>query len=416
LYSDGAPGALRGSRPYFDDPYTTSFEASVSARRDDERGHWVALDRSFFYPEGGGQESDRGTLSGTDVLDVQEDEEGEVWHLVAGAIPDAVEARIDAARRHSNRRQHTGQHILSQAFLRLLEVETVSSRLGGDVGTIDLARPSLTWEEVERVEREANRVAWEDRPVMSRLVDAAQLEREALRRLPKVEGLVRLVEVTDWDLSPCGGTHCTRTGEVGLIKVRRWEKNRGGVRLEFVCGDRALADYQRRVRALSEVAARRNTGEAEVLDVLDRAAGERDGLRKQVKRLTEELAQIEGRLLAQEHKDSGEVVLCRVFDDRPPDGLRALCRALTAAGAERVVLAARAPSPLVLVGRPRGAGDSEDLRAWLPLLIFTSRGKGGGGADELQVTAADGLAAEVAAEKLAAQWRERITAPPEEAE
>src|SRR5262249_23047648 len=318
--------AWKGVRPYYDDPYTTKFSASVTGRRTDERGTWVKLDRSYFYPESGGQEADRGALSGVALRDVQDDDTGDVWHLFSGPVPDSVEGEIDDERRNSNRRQHTGQHILSQAFIRVLGAETLSSRLGDDIGTVDLDRPNLTWEDVDRVEGATNQVLWENRAVTSNIVDASELDRFPMRKPPKVEGPVRLVVVDDWDVSPCGGTHCTRTGEVGLVKVRRWEKFKGGVRVEFVCGDRALRDYGRRVRELVEVAGRRGTSDAEVLDVLERAASERDDLRKQLKRSGEELARAESAGLAAAHRESGEAVLMRVFDERSADDLRALCR------------------------------------------------------------------------------------------
>jgi len=403
VFQEGA-GAWKGVRPYYEDPYTTRFEASVTGRRDDERGSWVKLDRSFFYPESGGQESDRGLLSGVAVLDVQEDAEGAVWHLVAGPVPDRVEAEIDAERRHSNRRQHTGQHILSQAFIRVLDAETLSSRLGDDIGTIDLDRAALTWEDVERVELAANQVVWENRAVESQITDGSELERLPLRKPPKVVGPVRLVVVDDWDVSPCGGTHCGRTGEVGSIKVRRWEKHRGGVRVEFVCGDRALRDHARRVRALVEAAGRRGTGDAEVIDVLERAAAERDDLRKDLKRAGEELARAESASLAAAHAASGEAVLLRVYDSRPSDELRALARALTTAGVARVVLATRGPAPFVVASRPRAEG-GEDLRRLLPVLKEACGGRGGGGPDEIQGPAAGPDAAARGAEALAAAWR-----------
>ena len=403
MFQAGA-GAWKGVRPYYEDPYTTRFTAAVAGRREDERGSWVRLDRSFFYPESGGQEADRGSLSGVRVLDVQEDAEGAVWHLMSGPVPDQVEAEIDAERRHSNRRQHTGQHILSQAFIRVLDAETLSSRLGDDVGTIDLERGALTWEEIERVELAANQVVWENRVVESRIVDGSELERLPLRKPPKVVGPVRLVVVADWDVSPCGGTHCTRTGEIGSIKVRRWEKHRGGVRVEFVCGDRALRDHGRRVRALVEAASRRGTGDAEVIDVLERAAIERDDLRKELKRTGEELARAESAGMAAAHRDSGEAVLLRVCDGRPADEVRALARALTTAGVERVVLATRAPAPFVVASRPRAEG-GEDLRQWLPLLKEACGGRGGGGPDEIQGPATSADAAAQAAERIAAAWR-----------
>ena len=399
----GGGGSEGAARPYFDDPYTTRFAAAVTARRRDASGLWVALDRTCFYPESGGQEADRGSLSGVPVLDVQEDADGVAWHRVERDVPDAVEAEIDAERRASNRRQHTGQHVLSQAFLRVLGANTVSSHLGDDGGTLDFDRPSLTWEEAERVEAAANRVVWEDRPVVSRLVAAADLGRYALRRPPKVEGTVRLLEIEGWDVSACGGTHCTRTGEIGAIKIRGWERIRGHVRVEFVCGDRALRDHAWRVRQLVEAGQRRNTGDREVIEVLERALAEREELRKQVKSLETQLARAEAAELAAGHRVSGESVLCRVFDERSPDALRVLARQLTGLGLERVVVAARGPTPFVVAGRPRGG--AEDLRRWLPLLLERSRGRGGGAADEVQVTAADGAAAAAAAAALAQQWR-----------
>jgi alanyl-tRNA synthetase len=396
-------------RPYYSDPYTTRFRASVTGQRTDERGSWVKLDRSYFYPESGGQEADRGSLSGVLVLDVQDDEAGDVWHLVAGAVPEAVEAEIDAERRHSNRRQHTGQHILSQAFIRVLGAETLSSRLGDDIGTVDLDRPNLTWDDVDKVERATNQVLWENREVTSHIVDATEMDRFPMRKPPKVEGPVRLVVVDDWDVSPCGGTHCTRTGEVGLVKVRRWERFKGGVRVEFVCGDRALRDYARRVRELVDVAGRRGTGDGEVLDVLERAAAERDELRKQLKRVGEELARAESASLATAHRESGEKVLLRVYDERSSDDLRALCRALTQGGVARVVLATRGPSAFVIAGRPRD-DKAFDMRTLLPALKEAAGGRGGGGPDEIQAPFADGAVAASAAQHLAEEWSRALSA------
>jgi phosphoribosylformimino-5-aminoimidazole carboxamide ribonucleotide (ProFAR) isomerase len=194
-----------------------------------------------------------------------------------------VPATIDAGRRRGNRQQHTGQHVLSQAFERVLKAYTVSSRLGEFEGTIDLDRADLTWEDVERVEDAANAVVFDDRPVQSLIVQPAEISGYALRKPPKVDGPVRLIVVPEWDVSPCGGTHCTRTGEIGPIKVRRWEKWKGGVRVEFVCGVRALADYQDRTRALVDAALRHHTSDREVIDVLERGAQEKLALARQVK-------------------------------------------------------------------------------------------------------------------------------------
>jgi alanyl-tRNA synthetase len=397
MSSEGATSVVR---PYFDDPYTTVFEATVVAERTDGRGRWVALERSWFYPTGGGQECDLGTLGRAAVIDVEEDEAGAVWHLLApGSVPgdagpavgDRVAATIDAIRRQSNRQQHTGQHVLSQAFERVLGAETKSSRLGEFEGTIDLDRADLSWDDVHRVEEAANAIVFDDRPVTSIVVQPADLAAYPLRKAPKVAGPVRLIVVPDWDASPCGGTHVTRTGEIGPIKVRRWEKWKGGVRVEFVCGLRAMADYQDRVRAMAEAGLRRGTGDRDLIAVLERAADERLVLAKQLKRLGEELARAEATAWAARRKAEGADPAAAWGDlvsDRDSAALKALAVRAIEAGAPMVVIATLAPEPVLVVARRRDVSGL-DLRTLAPDLIATCAGRGGGGPDLLTVVAAD---------------------------
>ncbi len=392
MSSEGATPAVR---PYFDDPYTTVFEATVVAERADARGRWVALERSWFYPTGGGQECDLGTLGAAAVIDVEEDEAGTVWHLLAAegpAVGASVPATIDAVRRQSNRQQHTGQHVLSQAFERLLGAETKSSRLGEFEGTIDLDRAELAWDDVHRVEEAANAIVFDDRPVASIVVQPADLAAYPLRKAPKVAGPVRLIVVPDWDASPCGGTHVTRTGEIGPIKVRRWEKWKGGVRVEFVCGLRALADYQDRVQAMVEAGLRRGTGDRDLIAVLERAADERVALAKQLKRLGEELARAEAAAWAARRAASADTDPAAgwadLVSDRDSAALKALAVRVIEAGAPLVVVATRAPEPVLVIARRRDV-PGLDLRTLAPDLIATAGGKGGGGPDLLTVVAGD---------------------------
>jgi alanyl-tRNA synthetase len=390
-------GGAAVGRPYFNDPYTTSFEATVTAEREDPRGRWVRLASSYFYPTGGGQECDLGTIGRAAVADVEEDASGDVWHLLSGdgpAVGEKVAATIDAGRRLSNRQQHTGQHVLSAAFEHVLDAYTASSRLGEFEGTIDLERPSLTWDEIERVEEAANGVVFEDRTVQSIVVPPERLGDYPLRKPPKVDGPVRLIVVTDYDVSPCGGTHCTRTGEIGPIKVRRWEKWKGGVRVEFVCGVRALADHQDRVRTLVEAALRAHTSDRDVVEQLERAAGERAALQKTIKRLGEELATAEAAVWAGERAsvDGADVpgeagAWTRRVAERDVSGLKALATAALERGAPLVIVAADAPEPALIVMRPRG--DGVDLREIAGALRDAARGKGGGGADLVTIVAAD---------------------------
>ena len=229
-------------RLYYDDAYNRDFDAAVV--RVDDRGNRQAvwLDRSSFYPTSGGQPFDTGTLGDARVVDVGV-EDDDVVHLVEGgaglAAGQPVHGRLDWARRFDHMQQHTGQHALSAAFVRSCNAQTVSFHLGRDVSTIDLAtEPSPA--QVAGAEDEANRVVWEDRPVTVSYAASDAAATLELRKPSAREGTLRLVEIEQFDLSACGGSHVRRTGEIGLIAVTGWERFKGGQRVDFVCGGRAL--------------------------------------------------------------------------------------------------------------------------------------------------------------------------------
>jgi alanyl-tRNA synthetase len=248
----------------------------------------VALDRTAFYPEGGGQPWDTGVLvatarSGTTlevmVERVEEDEAGEVWHFVRKPLPEGTEVvgRVDAERRMDHAQQHTGQHLLSAMFLREMGARTVSFHLGADSVMIDLALKDgiekLSEDELRRVEAEANRLIYEDRTVrlgwVSREEAEAMLARGDLRKLPefvdyRAGGPVRIVETTGVEFNACGGTHVGSTGAIGGLLVRRVEKVRQGWRVEFCCGLRAVRAARRDFEVLGGVARMLSVGAADV--------------------------------------------------------------------------------------------------------------------------------------------------------
>jgi alanyl-tRNA synthetase len=384
---------MASERRYYDDSYTTRFESSVAAEGEWQGRPAVELETTWFYPESGGQLPDRGTLGGAAVVDVQAAEDGRVWHVIEGGAPTgAVTGEIDWARRFDHMQQHTGQHVLSAAFEHVVDAPTLSSTLGAERSVIELGLPEIDWRTVARVEEAANRVLWEDREIRLHWTDAEGVKRFALRKPPKVEGRIRIVEVPDWDLSACGGTHTRRTGEVGIVKVVGWEKVRGNVRVAFQCGARALADHAWRTEALLEAAKRRTLKDRDLIAHLERALEERDALAKQLRELT-------GRLLAEDAKSKVGVPprgVAEWSDARPRDDARAFALACLTAGAPWVVSAAGAPDPVVVVARPRAEGP--DLKTLLPALLEAARGKGGGSPDQLQVAAADAAGARAAFE------------------
>ena len=233
-------------RLYYSQPATQAFDATVT--RTEPRGAHTAvwLDRTAFYPTSGGQPHDLGTLAGAPVVDVEDDEAGDVMHLVGAGAPQAgtaVHGAIDWTRRFDHMQQHTGQHLLSAVIEQLFSTRTVSFHLGSESSTIDLDR-ELTPAELARVEQDANAVIWRDAPVSIRFVTEEEAKQLPLRKEPARAGILRLIEIDGVDLSACGGTHVEQTGAIGQLALTTWERFKGGQRLEFLCGRRALAKFQ----------------------------------------------------------------------------------------------------------------------------------------------------------------------------
>ena len=261
-------------RLYYTDSYLREFDATVIDVHPRNAHVGVVLDRTAFYPTSGGQPHDTGTLNNLPVIDVLEDEEDRIVHVVAERLQGTVKGAVDWLRRFDHMQQHTGQHILSQACLRTLGAQTRAVHLGGEVSTLDLDRPEMSAEAVASAEDLANQIVFEDRPVLVREFEEADLVSLQLRRPPKKHGRIRVVEVEDFDRSACGGTHVRRTGEVGPIKIRRWERFKGGTRVEFYCGWRALRDYRWKNALTLELASQLTVKDAEVLGAVSRLAGQ----------------------------------------------------------------------------------------------------------------------------------------------
>ena len=246
-------------RLYWKDAYLRRFEARVVATGEFTGKPAVTLDATAFYPEGGGQPADRGTLGGVPVIDVQE-KNGEIYHILGQSPEDTalttgarVSGEIDWTRRFDYMQQHSGQHILSGGFWRLCQAETLSWHLGEDYTSIDIALPALASEAAAEVERASNDVLWNDLAIEARIYAPDEVEKLGLRRGPKVESDIRIVSIGDWDAIGCGGTHVLTAGRVGSINIRRWETRGNMTRVEFLCGERSLTDYRRKTRITTAI-------------------------------------------------------------------------------------------------------------------------------------------------------------------
>ena len=361
-------------RLYYEDPFRTEFEARVLDRRAAGGRPALVLDQTCFYPESGGQPFDLGTLNGVEVVEVVEEGEA-ILHVLKNQVEaDAVKGRIEWKRRFDHMQQHTGQHILSQAFVEVLKGETKSFHLGGDSSTLEIGIGTVSDESLERVEGRANQVVFEDRPVKTRFVPPDRIAEVPLRRPPKVEGVIRVVEVEGFDWSACGGTHVGRTGEIGLIKVMGWERIRGNLRFGFVCGARALAEFQARNRVVRDLAGKFNIQAGDVPVFVERLGAEAKESKRRLKKLEETLAGYEaGELVA---KAEGRLVKT-VLAERGPDAARALALAVIRKGEFIALIGARSESRSHLV-MARSESIGVDLRPLAAELASLMNGKGGG--------------------------------------
>jgi alanyl-tRNA synthetase len=360
------------------DSHQFEFEAAVLEAWIEDGRPRAVLDRTLFFPESGGQPSDRGELGGSRVLDVIEQDDRIVHVLDRPVEPGlALSGRIDRERRFDAMQQHSGQHVLSAAFVETCGVQTVSFHLGETVCTIDLNSSALDDEAVRRAEKAANQIVFENRPVTTREVDYDEALKLPLRKPPETTGKIRLVEIQDFDLSACCGTHVRNTGEIGLIKILRREKYKLGIRLTFVCGWRAWADLDRKTAILREAGRVTSWGEDDIPAGLIRLQGEQKAASRRIKTLVKSLAEKEAAVLIALAESAGGVkIVSALFESRDAEEVRELVQAVV-----------NTPSVMAAVGLTfvggtifiaRSANLTLDVRPLIREAAGSLSGKGGG--------------------------------------
>jgi alanyl-tRNA synthetase len=371
-------------RLYYSDSHLIEFEARVVDVTERVSG-WTAvvLNRTAFYPTGGGQPGDTGTLDGMRVVECIDDGDRGVLHIVQGITParDAiVRGRVDWPRRLDHIQQHTGQHILSQAFVTLFNAPTRGFRVLDTACEIDVELQAPTTEKIERAVELANNVIWEDRAITIRNVTSAEASELSLRKEPSREGELRLIEIDGFDLTPCGGTHAYRTGEVGMIAVRSWERAKGLTRIDFVAGTRALADYRKANRSAREVAALFSAARDDIAQLSSHLLEENKELHRRIRVLEEIAAEVEAqKLLA----GASSGVVTRVFEGRDAESLKKLAQALIANPGTIALLGSRDKDTARLVFA-RSSDAPGDMNLLMREACAMLDGRGGGKPDLAQ--------------------------------
>lgn len=373
---------------YYHDSYLREFTANVLDVRRTGGSYAVVLDRTAFYPASGGQPHDTGFLGSSRVHKVEVAGTGEIVHFAEAPVPPGpVAGRVDWERRFDHMQQHTGQHILSQAFLRVANAATLSFHLGQESSTIDLELASPSAAIVKQAEELASGTVFDNRPVETLNVDRGELQALGVRKESQRQGEIRVIDIDGFDRSACGGTHVRQTGEIGLVSVLGFEHYKGGTRVEFVCGGRALQAL-RTARGILAAAARPLSAlPADVPRLVESLVRDRSALERELARAREELLEAEALELWRLTAAGGIPVLSKIFEDRDLETLKVLAQK-TAARQCMAVLASRA-SGRVALARPEGF--PVDCGACVRSATQMHGGKGGGRPEAAQ---AGGIAPE----------------------
>jgi alanyl-tRNA synthetase len=378
---------LKTERLYYEDSFLREFEARVISCESRGAQFHVVLDRTAFYPTSGGQPHDTGQLGNATVVDVTEREDGVIVHVTDRSLESGpVHGTIDWQRRFDHMQQHTGQHLLSAAFVELFKMPTVSFHLGGESSTIDLAGASLSEGQAEAAERLTNQIIFEDHTVEVRYGTREELAAAGVRKEVDREGLLRAVSVEKFDLQSCGGTHVARTGQVGLVLLRKIDRQKQNWRVEFVCGGRAMHAARGDFAALSEAARLLTCGQLEVPAMLEKALEERKQSQRSRQILLETLAGYEAKELLRGAESGAARVVVRVFDNAEPAYLRLVATCLAAEPGVQALLGSRSGGHVVFAQSP---GLAADMNALLREALHAAGGKGGGTRDFAQGSVPD---------------------------
>lgn len=280
---------------FWENPYLYEVEAAIDKIEIKDGAYHLILNKTIFYPDmSGGQPGDHGTINGMEVLKTYE-EDTKLVHIVKDKpLGGRVKLLINSDRRFDLMQQHSGQHLISGVLYRLFALDTIGFHLGEDYTTIDVNSSSLSDDEIERAEILGNKIIQSNFKIKSYFVSEQQARLLPVRKLPSVDENIRVVEIDGFDFSPCGGTHLSNTGELGLIKITKTEKYKGNTRIYFICGQRAVNDYFSRFRATKAIGSSLSSGDSQIVERVDTLFNERNTLLKENRDLKEKLLIYEG--------------------------------------------------------------------------------------------------------------------------
>ncbi|MGE7999634.1 alanyl-tRNA editing protein [Lysinibacillus sp. NPDC093190] len=362
---------------YYQDVMLREFRATVINSGTDKDGrNYVVLSNTAFYPTGGGQPHDTGTLNDIKVIDVEKIND-EIRHYIqdgSSTLTGEVHGKLNWQRRFDHMQQHAGQHILTAAFVELFDAPTVSFHLGSEQVTIDIAMDALTEEQLEAVEVRANEIILENRPIETKWITEKELENYSLRKEVAVTGDIRLVIIPDFDYNGCGGTHPISTGQVSAIKILGTEKMKGNIRVSFVCGHRVLAELTMRKKVLADVARQLSVPEVEASTALTKVLTTQKNTEKALVAAKEGLLNYEAKALVSSKKR----IITAAFTQRTMQELQKLARTVVAEQADAIVVLVSENEDKLQFVAARGAKVAKSMKDIAAKALPLVNGKGGG--------------------------------------
>ncbi|MFS1511502.1 alanyl-tRNA editing protein [Chengkuizengella sp. SCS-71B] len=357
---------------FYSNPFLKTWETNIKEINERNNQYIIQLEETAFYPEGGGQPADKGTINGIQVLDVQE-QNGAIYHTLNELPEDELlKCEIDWKHRLEHMQHHTGQHLLSAVCIELYDAHTISFHLGVETVTIDLNVQHLSKEQLDHMEHQTNLYIFENRPVKTYMVGKEDLSSLPLRKTPEVEENIRIVEIDGIDISACCGTHVESTGQIGMMKVLKTEKHRGGIRLYFKCGYRALADYDATHQVLMSAGAKLNANRDTLLARLDQIELDQKQLQKQLNETKEKLF---SSLAEQLNHGKNDHLIIQSFDEYNMKDLQLITKAIFSKSERIVLFRSKSEKRLLLA---QSGGFSLDCGALFKEHLKQFNGKGGG--------------------------------------
>jgi alanyl-tRNA synthetase len=366
---------------YYQDAYIQSFFSGVVRQANDDDGFsYIVLEETAFYPTGGGQPNDVGTINDINVINVEEIN-GEIRHYLESPLPDLskeVFGVINWERRFDHMQQHAGQHILSAAFDSIFHYKTVGFHLGREILTIDLDTEHLSEREAKEAENLANQIIIENRPIETKWITEEELSQYAMRKETKVKEDIRLVIIPEFDYNGCGGTHPKTTGEVRAVKILDWEKQKKKIRLQFICGNRVLEQFQHKQKVLLQLTKQLNVPETEMETAVNRILDNTKVLEKALEGAKENILQYEAKELLANSNSFGEIIISHVYQDRTIQELQKLARLIIIEEEmANVFFVAESEDRLQIVGA-RGVKGTLNMKKLIGEALSLINGKGGG--------------------------------------